>query len=173
MNNSERYNAVLHYKEYDHLPVIHFGYWNELLDKWATEGHISPAQAAGWGDGNQVCRELDTKLGFDFNFESFYAPQNFLLPYFEEKIVKRFEDGSMHIRDSHGVTHLEIPGAYVQKQITFSWTESRGKNTTCHACNGRKSDSPQIWLMMLKFSTILPITLPDFMWAVSSAGSGI
>lgn len=111
MNNRERFHAVMHYSDYDHLPVIHFGYWVELLQKWAAEGHITPEEAAGWGDGNAACRSIAGKLGFDFGFETFYSGQNYLKPFFDEEIVARFPDGSFHIRDAFGVTNLEIPGA--------------------------------------------------------------
>ena len=111
MNNRERFLAVMHYRDYDHLPVIHFGYWSELLRKWAAEGHISQEEADAWGDGNDACRSISGKLGFDFGFETFYGGQNYLMPYFKEEIVARFPDGSYHIRDAFGVTNLEIPGA--------------------------------------------------------------
>ena len=48
MNNRERTLAILNYQPYDRLPVVHFGYWTETLEKWAAEGHITRAQAAGW-----------------------------------------------------------------------------------------------------------------------------
>ena len=41
MNHRERALAVLNYQPYDRLPIVHFGYWNETLDKWAEEGHIT------------------------------------------------------------------------------------------------------------------------------------
>ncbi len=37
MTNRERAKAVLRYQEYDRLPVVHFGYWGETLQKWAAE----------------------------------------------------------------------------------------------------------------------------------------
>ena len=51
MTNRERINAILHYKPYDRMPAVHFGYWNETLDKWAEEGHITKEEAKTWGDG--------------------------------------------------------------------------------------------------------------------------
>ena len=33
MNNRERVRAILHYEDYDRLPVVHFGYWDKTLLK--------------------------------------------------------------------------------------------------------------------------------------------
>ena len=37
MNNRERTLAVLNYQSYDRLPIAHFGFWDETLEKWARE----------------------------------------------------------------------------------------------------------------------------------------
>ena len=71
MNNRERVRAILHYEDYDRMPVVHFGYWNETLDKWAAEGHITPEQARTWADGNPTDAAIGAKLwisGRDFGF---------------------------------------------------------------------------------------------------------
>ena len=44
MNDRERVLAVLNYEHYDRLPVVHFGFWEETLEKWADEGHITNEQ---------------------------------------------------------------------------------------------------------------------------------
>ena len=41
MNARERCINILHYKNADRMPAVHFGYWRELLDEWAEQGHIS------------------------------------------------------------------------------------------------------------------------------------
>ena len=51
MNDRERTLAVLRYQPYDRLPVVHFGYWDETLVKWAQEGHITEEEAKSWFDG--------------------------------------------------------------------------------------------------------------------------
>lgn len=38
MNLRENVRAVLQYEPFDHMPVIHFGYWQETLEKWREEG---------------------------------------------------------------------------------------------------------------------------------------
>ena len=37
MTNRERAMNILHYKDADRLPAVHFGYWGELLVEWANE----------------------------------------------------------------------------------------------------------------------------------------
>ena len=62
MTNRERVLAVLRYGEYDRLPVAHFGFWSETLQKWALEGHISASEAQSWGDGNPTDAAISAKL---------------------------------------------------------------------------------------------------------------
>ncbi len=111
MNNRERANAVLHYQNYDRLPIVHFGFWDETLLKWAQEGHISAEQARAWRDGNPADAEITAKLGFDFNWYHCFAPQTGLRPPFEFQVVAEFPDGSQHIRDGNGAIVLRKPGA--------------------------------------------------------------
>ena len=33
MNNRQRIKAILNYESYDRLPVVHFGFWREVLQK--------------------------------------------------------------------------------------------------------------------------------------------
>lgn len=42
MTTRERCINILHYKDVDRLPAVHFGYWKELLSEWADQGHIMP-----------------------------------------------------------------------------------------------------------------------------------
>ena len=65
MNHRARVMSVLNYKKYDRLPLVHFGFWKETLQKWASEGHISLEEAEGWSDGNPYDAEITKKLGFD------------------------------------------------------------------------------------------------------------
>ena len=89
MNNRERFLAVMHYRDYDHLPVIHFGYWSELLRKWASEGHITQEEADAWGDGNEACRSISGKLGFDFGFETGRDPIRFVFRHCGDDFLKK------------------------------------------------------------------------------------
>jgi uroporphyrinogen decarboxylase len=111
MNTRERLLAVLNYDSYDRMPVLHFGYWRELLQKWAIEGHISQSMADGWSDGNEIDEEIDQILGWDHDFAgaSFFSPNSYLDPEFESEVLKEFPDGSKYIRDNLGITVLYTP----------------------------------------------------------------
>ena len=111
MNNRERAMAVLRYEDYDRMPLVHFGWWNETLDKWATEGRVTEDEARTWADGNPVDDQIGDRLGFDFNWSTNFDPSLRLHPAFEEKVVEEFPDGSRHILNRYGMIVLEKPGA--------------------------------------------------------------
>ena len=111
MNNRERAHAILHYEDYDRMPVVHFGYWNETLDKWAKEGHITEEQARSWGDGNPTFGWEGSKGQVTFNRYSVYSPHTILHPAFERKLIEEFPDGSRHILNEEGTVVLEKEGA--------------------------------------------------------------
>ena len=61
----ERVLHILRYEPYDWMPVAHFGFWNELYDKWEAEGRIpcdAERKELGRGNGERMVAE---KLGFD------------------------------------------------------------------------------------------------------------
>lgn len=103
--------AVLHYEQYDSLPIAHFGFWGETLVKWANEGHITMDEAHGWGDGNAVDKALSKKMGFDFNYYTCSGGHTDISPAFETKVVEEMADGSRKILNSHGVVVLQKEGA--------------------------------------------------------------
>ncbi len=107
MNNRQRTLAILNYRSYDRMPVVHFGYWTETLEKWAAEGHISRAQAAGWYDNNLVDEALCRRLGFDFGWGGVFGPRLGLQPAFRRRVVERLPDGSCHVLDEDGAIVLE------------------------------------------------------------------
>jgi hypothetical protein len=110
MNNRERTLAILNYKAYDRMPVVHFGYWNETLEKWHKEGHITLEEATGYGDGNEYDASIGEKLGFDFNWQTMFYGNISLLPTFERKIIEEYPDGMRKVTDNNGVIILEKPG---------------------------------------------------------------
>jgi uroporphyrinogen decarboxylase len=73
MNHRERTLAILNYQPYDRLPVVHFGYWTETLEKWAAEGHVTKAQASGWRDGNAVDRVVSGRENVQYYCERMHA----------------------------------------------------------------------------------------------------
>lgn len=111
MTHRERTLAVLRYQSYDRLPVVHFGYWTETLAKWRDEGHLTPAEAAGYEDGNAVDFAIGTKLGFDFTWQNMFFTNSGLLPSFDRKVVEEFPDGRRHVLNRNGVIFVEQTGA--------------------------------------------------------------
>lgn len=88
MNDRERTLAVLNYQPYDRLPLVHFGFWKELLEKWANEGHLTLDEAVSWADGNAIDRALSARLGFDFNWSQNFGWQTRLYPPNEKRSLK-------------------------------------------------------------------------------------
>ncbi len=110
MNHRERTLAVLNYQPYDRLPVLHFGFWPELLDRWAAEGHIPAAPMDTRRDGMPGEMDIAQKLGFDFNWNTRFSPEVRLFPWFEEKVVRQYPDGGRDVMDSEGVIVHTKPG---------------------------------------------------------------
>lgn len=111
MTNRELAMAVLKYQPYDRLPIVHFGFWDDTLPKWAAEGHLSQDDASHWNDGNPTDAVISRKLGFDFNWYSTFQPYSGLCPAFEHKVIREFPDGTRHELDSNGVIVVTNPGA--------------------------------------------------------------
>lgn len=114
MNNRERLKAILNYEPYDRMPVAHFGYWAETLEKWCREGHLRQEEIDGLGDGNSKDAALAEKLGFDFNyFTTFMDNSGFssLFPAFESKILEEFPDGSYKVLNEDGAIVMQKRGA--------------------------------------------------------------
>ena len=93
MNNRQRAMAVLNYEKYDRLPIVHFGYWYELLEQWAAQGHITEEEFRGYGDGNQIDIEMNKRLGWDFCWTSSIGANSGLMPGFEYKELSTDSEG--------------------------------------------------------------------------------
>ena len=100
MNNKEKFLSVLKYEPDAEIPVVHFGFWEETIEKWIREEHIKE---------NDDLNTIAGKLGFDFEFECFPYAVN-LHPRFKEKQINVLPDGSLHILNSEGVIELRKPG---------------------------------------------------------------
>jgi uroporphyrinogen decarboxylase len=111
MTNREAMLAILTYQDFDRVPVVHFGYWGETLQKWRDEGHLTDAEIAGYGDGNAVDDALAKKLGFDFNWQSMYYMNTGLRPSFESKVIEELPDGSRTVLNGDGMIILVKEGA--------------------------------------------------------------
>ena len=103
MTNRENAMNILCYRAYDKLPVVHFGFWNETLDKWVAEGHLAPHEK------NE--RAAAAKLGFDFGWNPCVSIGAGLQPSFAREVIKDFGDGTRHVRNGYGVVELVRDGA--------------------------------------------------------------
>ncbi|MCL2033139.1 MAG: hypothetical protein FWG94_00245 [Oscillospiraceae bacterium] len=113
MNTRQRVHAVLNYEDCDRMPIAHFGFWNELLDKWVAEGHLKQEQIDGLADGNQKDKEVGDMLGFDFNYFTTYQDLSgfsSLFPAFEPKRVKEYSGGAYEYLNEDGVIVLQKEG---------------------------------------------------------------
>ena len=111
MTTRERCMNILHYKNADRMPAVHFGYWTELLLEWAEQGYFSKefALAAAY-DASPAQRELDKILGWDCNWYNNVFSELRLYPPFEEKVLETLPDGSQRMLTRLGVIEKVKPG---------------------------------------------------------------
>ncbi|MBO4770503.1 MAG: hypothetical protein J5563_06965 [Clostridia bacterium] len=110
MTNRERVENILHFRDADRLPAVHFGYWSELLTEWADQGKISRNLAENVGDSNEYDNQLDEIIGWDFNWQNVFAANTGLMPAFESKVIEILPDGSRRVQNSLGCTERIKPG---------------------------------------------------------------
>ncbi|MCK5737481.1 MAG: hypothetical protein KAH21_13435 [Spirochaetaceae bacterium] len=110
MTLREDVQAILHYEEYQAMPVVHFGFWKETLEKWADEGHISKNEAESWSDCSDADVSIGGKLGFDFNWGQTFTPDYQLHPSFSRTILEEHEDGTIKLLNEDGVIVMEKRG---------------------------------------------------------------
>ncbi|MBN1978971.1 MAG: hypothetical protein JW918_16345 [Anaerolineae bacterium] len=104
MNDRERTWAILHYENYDRLPLVHFGFWDETPYHWAAQGHITQEEAGDWD-------VVAAKLGFDFEWSPRFGANLGLFPPFEEKVLEELPDGSRKVLNVDGVVVIQKDGA--------------------------------------------------------------
>lgn len=111
MSNRERAMNILHFKEVDRIPAVHFGYWDVLLDEWAEQGHISKEMAKGArADSSPAQIELDRIIGWDFNWSNCRGSANSLHPAFERKVLETLPDGCQRVQTANGTIERFKPG---------------------------------------------------------------
>ncbi len=103
MTIRENFLNILNFKNYDALPLVHFGFWQEILYKWADEGHITQEEANTWNDGNHIDKIITKKLGFDINYANHFCPYNSLFPFFETAVLETLPDGKQKLMNKDGV----------------------------------------------------------------------
>jgi hypothetical protein len=127
MNLKENSMAILNYEKFEQMPIVSFGYWNETLDKWADEGHVSKALAneyAKSGAFSDADFEIAKKLGFDFSWSCALGGSFDLFPSFETEVLKMESDGSKILRDPSGLIVKEKPGIVsIPSEIGTSLTD--------------------------------------------------
>ncbi len=107
MTNRERTMNILNYKPVDRMPIVAFGYWNETLEKWYHEGHITEQNWRGYWDNSPDDFEIMKKLGFDFDWSSGFGSNCLLNPPFEKKILEEMPNGQMKCIDDLGLIVIE------------------------------------------------------------------
>jgi uroporphyrinogen decarboxylase len=116
MNNRQRILAVLNYETYDCLPLVHFGFLDETLERWEAEGHINRAEMPHIGDGSPDEEKLTKMLGFDCNYHNVFSPSVRLEPPFETKVLEELPGGYRKVLNGNGAIVLDsddnssIPG---------------------------------------------------------------
>ena len=111
MTTRERCMNILHYKQADRLPAVHFGYWTQLLDEWAQQGKISRELADNaMRDGTEAQRELDRILGFETNWNNNVGYVEGIYPPFESKVLEVLPDGSQRVTTPYGTIERIKPG---------------------------------------------------------------
>jgi len=93
------------------MPLVHFGYWTETLEKWAAEGHVTEEEARMWQDGNPVDRAIGRRLGFDFDWGSTFSWKTGLEPPIQRQVIEELPDGSLKVLNDYGAIVIERPGA--------------------------------------------------------------
>ncbi|MBI4787244.1 MAG: hypothetical protein HY782_09380 [Chloroflexi bacterium] len=110
MNNRSRTLAILNYQPYDRLPVVHFGFWRELLELWAAEGHLTAQQATDWQDGNVADAVVSKRLGFDYDWLTVFNWHSLLYPPIEKTLIEERADGSRLVLNKYAQYVIEKPG---------------------------------------------------------------
>ena len=111
MNNRERLDAILNYKPYDRMPVVHFSFWRQTLQNWSEEGHLREDEIAGiMIEGSPEERAFADQIGFDFNYNANFrnatgSPS--LFPIFESEILEVLPDGRKKVLDKYGAILLQ------------------------------------------------------------------
>ncbi len=110
MTDRENALAILNYGTYDRVPIVHFGFWPETVQKWAQEGRIEQAIAEGYHYQSDREDAVARALGFDFGWGQSVEGTAALFPPFEKTVLETLKDGSMKVRNSSGAIVIEKPG---------------------------------------------------------------
>ncbi len=104
MTNRENAMAILNYENYERVPAVHFGYWDETLERWTKEGYIPKEREKDWD-------WVSGELGFDFGWDQSLQVGGWLTPPFEREVLEVLDNGTRKVRNNIGVIILEHPDA--------------------------------------------------------------
>jgi hypothetical protein len=115
MSNEDRCMAILEYKSYDEIPLIHFSYWKEVLQKWEAQGHITREEVEdNYKAPSYASKLIDRKLGFDFCWWfACFSPHmglSLLSPSFKQEVIEDLPDGSRKIVNPEGMIQIVKEG---------------------------------------------------------------
>lgn len=110
MTNRENALAVLRFEDYERVPLVHFGFWPETIEKWHREGHLSDAEVEAWDYNSPAEERVSRKLGFDFGWAHVVTSATELYPAFERRVLEQLPDGSRKVVNEQGVVVLEKEG---------------------------------------------------------------
>ncbi len=94
MNNRELFNAIMHYEDFDRMPVIHWSVWPETLARWKNEGLPEDIEESYGAAVNEFLHARPT--GTDV------AVELGLFPRFEEETIEETAE-SRTLRQDDGV----------------------------------------------------------------------
>lgn len=110
MTNKERFNAIMHYKKADRVPLIHFSYWLQTMEKWHQEGHITADELQAFKNGDHAADNVSDRLGFDFYNAKKISDkgiQESLYPPFDRIVLENMPNGLLKVRETCGMIVLE------------------------------------------------------------------
>jgi uroporphyrinogen decarboxylase len=107
MTDRERILAVLKYQPYDHLPILHFGFLGDTLNKWAAEGHLDLQAMGAIYDASPAEEELSRRLGFDGNYHRVFGPNSRIDPPFESRVLETTPEGFRKVLTGSGAIVLD------------------------------------------------------------------
>lgn len=110
MTNRENAMAILTYEGFDRIPLVHFGYWPETIQKWHREGFVSDEDARGFDYDSPAEARVSRQLGFDFGWGAAVGGNCKLDPPFETRVLERYSDGGRRVLNPEGVVVLEKAG---------------------------------------------------------------
>ena len=110
MTHRENCLAILNYEQPDRIPMIHFGFWTETLQKWEAEGHLLPGEDTSAWDGTASNEAIASRLGFHCGWGWGVSGRTGLWPSFQEQVLEVTSDGFEKVINEEGVIIMRKPG---------------------------------------------------------------